>query len=143
MVVVYRLKDNPKFIEQVQRATRTTKEFGIEPTDGTFGSEEWWNRISAGKLVVHTLRGEISKCFMGSMNDWPMFKIVTDTVEETSWTREANSAEQASLYREGCRAEIDYVWQRHRPKSWSKGAEFKQVLEIRVAVPEQRENPRT
>jgi hypothetical protein len=40
------------------------------------------------------------------------------------------------LYRVGSRIEIDYLWQRYRPESWAKGAEIKQVLEIRIAEPE-------
>jgi len=133
MVVVYELKKNQRYIDQVQHATLTTKEFGIESTHGLFGSDEWWRAIAFGQLPIHTQVGTISKVYMGSMNDWPMFDLLTDTGEKSSWTREVNFSERDSLYRAGSRVEIDYVWQNSRPKSWSKGAEQKQVLEIRIA----------
>jgi hypothetical protein len=41
MKIAYRLRDNAKHIAQVQKATLTTDDFGIEPTDGLFGSAEW------------------------------------------------------------------------------------------------------
>jgi hypothetical protein len=64
MKIAYRLRDNAKHIAQVQKATLTTDDFGIEPTDGLFASAEWWNRIASGELTVHTLRGTITEQFM-------------------------------------------------------------------------------
>ena len=48
MKIAYKLRDDPKHIAQVQKATLTTDDFGIEPTDGLFGSPEWWDRIANG-----------------------------------------------------------------------------------------------
>ena len=132
MKTAYRLRDNAKHIAQVQNATLTTDNFGIEPTDGLFGSAEWWNRITSGELPVHTLRGTITERFMGSMGDWPEIRVSSDTGEKSSWTREVNSREQDALYRIGRHIEIDYVLQRHRNKSSPSQAEHKIVLEIRV-----------
>jgi len=132
MKIAYRLKDNAKHIAQVQKATLTTDNFGIEPTDGLFGSDEWWNRVATGKLRVHTLRGTITERFMGSMGDWPEIRVVTDTGEKSSWTREVNNREQDALYRVGRGIEIDYVLQQHRRKSSAPNSEHKIVLEIRV-----------
>jgi hypothetical protein len=61
MTVVYRLRQNKKFIEAVQKATLTTDTFGIEPTHGLFGSDEWWGRISSGDLPIQTLSGYLTK----------------------------------------------------------------------------------
>jgi hypothetical protein len=133
MVVVYQLKEDRAFIEAVQRATRTTKKFGIEPTHGMFGSGEWWERIATGELRVHTLKGEITDVYMASMNDWPEFKMLSDAGEVSRWTRSRNPSVEDSVYRAGNRVEIDYVLQRHRPESHDNGAEVRQVLEIRVA----------
>ena len=130
MVIVYSLKEDTRHIEQVQKATLTTKEYGIEQTHGLFGSAEWWTRIGAGELQVHTLKGQISKVYMGSMGDWPMFSIVSDEGNESHWTREVNSAEKDALYRVDSHIEIDYVLQRHRPGAWS--SETRVVLEIRI-----------
>lgn len=134
-MIVYSLRADTKFIERVQHATRTTKEFGIEPTHGLFGTKEWWNQIANGSLPVVTLVGVIAKCYMGSMNDWPMFDLIDAQGEKTSWTRQVNAREQDSSYREGSMAEIDFVLQNSRPLAWSKGAEQKQVLEIRIVDP--------
>jgi hypothetical protein len=123
MKIAYRLRDNPKHIEQVQKATLTTDDFGIEPTGGLFGSPEWWGRIANGELPIHTLRGTITERFMGSMGDWPEIRILSDTGEKSSWTREVNHREQDALYRVGRQIEIDYVLQKHRGKSWARNPE--------------------
>ncbi len=132
MNIAYRLRDNPEFIANVQRATMATKEFGIEPTDALFGSAEWWSRVESGQLATHTLRGYITRVYMGSMNDWPEFELTSDDGEKSSWTREANSKAHASMYEVGRRVELDYVLQRHRPAAWDGGSETRVVLEIRI-----------
>jgi len=70
---------------------------------------------------------------MGSMGDWPEFQMVSESGEVSQWTREVNLKEQDALYLVGQRVEVDYVLQRHRPKSWDRGAETRCVIEIRVA----------
>lgn len=132
MKIAYRPKDDAKHIAQVQKATLTTDNFGIEPTHGLFGSPEWWDRVTGGDLSVHTLRGIVTERFMGSMGDWPMIKVRNDAGEESQWTREVNTREQDALYRIGRRIEIDYVFQRHRRMSSNPKAEHKVVIEIRV-----------
>jgi hypothetical protein len=132
MKVAYRLKEDSNHIAQVQKATLTTEQFGIEPTDGLFGSAEWWDRIASGGLPVHTLRGTITERFMGSMGDWPEIRVLSDAGEKSEWTREVNRKEQDALYRIGRSIEIDYVLQRHRSKSSAHQKEHKVVLEIRV-----------
>lgn len=132
MKIAYRLKDDAKHIAQVQKATLTTDNFGIEPTHGLFGSSEWWDQVAGGALLVHTLRGMITERFMASMGDWPMIKVRNDAGEESQWTRKVNTREQDVLYRVGRRIEIDYVLQRHRRKPSDPKAEHKVVIEIRV-----------
>ena len=134
-MVVYQLKADTNHIARVKRATRTTKVFGIESTHGLFGSEEWWKQIASGRLRVITLKGVIAKCYMGSMNDWPMFDLLGDDGEKTRWTRQLNAPELDSLYREGSTAEIDYVMQNHRPRYfWRRGVPHKVVIEIRITA---------
>src|SRR5262245_110866 len=86
--VVYRLRDDLQRIEQIQHATLTTTEFGIAPTHGLLGSNEWWDQIATGRLPTETLRGVISRVYMGSMGDWPEFEVRSDAGELSSWTRE-------------------------------------------------------
>ncbi len=137
MIIVYQLKADQRRIDQVQRATRTTENFGIEPTHGMFGSDDWWQNIASGRLALHTLKGKITKVYvsgMGPRGDWPEFKMVSETGEESSWTRMMHLVEQDQLYREGAPIEIDFVWQRHRPNSFDYGAQTQQVVEIRIAA---------
>jgi|SRR5690349_11131609 len=128
----YELKKDLDTISKVQNATLTTEEFGIEQTHGLFGSKEWWEQISSGRLPLHTLRGVIVERFWGSMADWPEIKVRDDDGNISRWTRRVNVREQDALYIPGQKIEIDYVLQRHRPKSFDRGAETKQVTEVRV-----------
>ena len=132
MTTVYELRLDTDFIAHVQKATRTTQEFGIEPTHGLFGSPEWWEHISSGTLPVHHLRGTISRVYMGSMNDWPEFTFRSEAGEESNWSRYGNSPALAAHYAVGRSIELDYVLQRHRPKSFDGGAEHKIPIEIRI-----------
>jgi hypothetical protein len=133
MQIVYQLRHNQKFIDQVQKATLTTKEFGLQPTHGLFGSPDWWENIKTGKLQMHTIRGVIEQVYMGSQNDWPMCEVLSDDGETSKWTREMQDFTSDSLYRVGARIEIDYVFQKSKADApWKPSAEPKNVLEIRI-----------
>jgi hypothetical protein len=132
MLTIYRLRADKDFIAQVQKATTTSEESGIEPTHGLFGSAEWWRHVRDGTLPVHTLRGTITCVYMGSMNDWPEFTMRTETGEESSWSRYASDPAFASLYTVGRPIELDYLVQQHRPQSFDSGAKHKIPIEIRV-----------
>lgn len=132
METVYSLREDHEKVAAIQKATLTTSEFGIEPTHGLLGSREWWSAIESGRLPLQTLRGTVSQVYMGSMGDWPSFELTTEDGEKSTWTREANSKEQAARYAVGLRVEIDFVVQRHRSASWDGGAETKVVLAIRI-----------
>lgn len=132
MKPAYQLKEDSARIAAIQKATLTTDEGGIEQTHGLLGSREWWQHISSGQLPLHTLRGVIVERFWGSMADWPEITVRSDEGEVSQWTREVNSKEQDALYIPGQRIEIDFVLQRHRPKSFDMGGETKVVIEIRV-----------
>jgi hypothetical protein len=132
MRTIYRLRADKEFIAQVQKATTTSEEFGIEPTHRLFGSAEWWQHVHDGTLPVHTLRGAITRVYLGSMNDWPEFTMRTETGEESSWSRYEDEPAFASLYTVGRPIELDYVLQRHRLRSFDRGAEHKIPIEIRV-----------
>lgn len=129
MFTIYRLQSDRREIREVQEVTRTTDRWGIEPTHGLFGSSEWWQRIRDGSLPVHHIKGKISRVYMGSMNDWPEFAMLSDTGEESEWSRYANEPEFAAFYTVGRPIEIDYVIQCTR----SMPADFQKILlEIRV-----------
>jgi hypothetical protein len=133
MRIIYQLRHNQKFIDQVQKATLTTKKFGIQQTHGLFGSPEWWANIQTGKLKIHTVRGVIERAYMGSMNDWPMCEVLGDDGEISKWTREMQDFASDALYRTGARIEIDYVLQKSKADAkWNPGEEQKNVLEIRI-----------
>jgi hypothetical protein len=132
MTVVYSLRRNKAFVSAVQEATCNTEEFGIEPTHGLFGSDEWWRRIASGELPIQSLSGVITKVYMSGMHDWPEFAMRSDSGEESRWTREVNTKEQDRLYLVGSRIEIDYVNQTHRRASFHHGAVTKCVIEVRI-----------
>ncbi|PND39236.1 hypothetical protein C1O66_18020 [Paucibacter aquatile] len=130
--VTYRLLDDATKIRQVQEATLNTEEFGLQPTHGLHGTPEWWGNIASGVLPMHTLKGMIIKVYMGSMGDWPEFRVREEDGTESSWTREAQSRELDAAYQIGCSVEVDYVVERFKAKSWSGPEETKSVVEIRV-----------
>ena len=132
MRTVYRLREDSDHIAQVQRATLTTSEFGIEPTHGLYGSEEWWSQIASSALPTLIVRGTINRVYMGSMNDWPEFELTASDGSKSQWSRYANSKELAQLYEVGCAAEIDFVIQRFRPGAYTPNGETKVVLEVRI-----------
>ena len=132
MPTVYELKTDTKRIADIQKATLETTDYGIEPTNGLFGSKEWWAAIDSGSLPIHTLSGKIRRVYMGSMNDWPEVEIVDGEGTLSRWTREVNNQGSDAEYRPGRNIEIDYVLQRNRPASWDRGTETKCVLAVRI-----------
>src|ERR1044071_6447660 len=99
MVTIYRLQLAKEHIKRVQEATLTTKEFGIEPTHGLFGSSEWWNHIRAGTLPMHRVKGTITRVYMaGSCKDWPTFDMSGEDGKESTWTQLVSDPDYASLY---------------------------------------------
>ena len=134
MIIVYSLKRDSKYIEEVQQATLNTKNFGIEPTHGLFGSIEWWDNIKSGMLPLQTIRGYITRLYMGSMGDWPEFEMVDDTKIKSTWSRYANGGDLGKFYAVGRRVELDFVIQNHRPGSSDGGAGTRVVLEVRIGA---------
>jgi hypothetical protein len=67
MQVAYRLRDDAGHIENVQKATRSTKEYGIEPTDGLFGSRSttWSSDIVPGRGAAAARSRSFSKSGSG------------------------------------------------------------------------------
>jgi hypothetical protein len=130
--VIYSLRKDKQKIDQIQKATLETDEFGLQQTHGLFGSTEWWAKIADGNLPLRTASGLISKVYLGSMGDWPEFKMCQSDGTELTWAREAQSKELDNAYKEGAVVEIDYVMQSFKPKSWNGATETKCVIEIRV-----------
>jgi hypothetical protein len=135
MRIIYSLKEDKTRIDNVQKATLRTAEFGIEPSHGLFGSPEWWQKIASGELPVRTCRGVITRRYVGGMNDWPEFAMRCESGEETNWSRYGRSVADDRFYQPGRRVEVDYVLQRHRVKGSSHEAEYRVVLEVRIEVP--------
>jgi hypothetical protein len=132
MITVYRLRDNYQYIKHVQEATLGTKEFGVQQTHGLFGSDAWWQQIASGALPLQIARGHIVSVYMGSMGDWPEFKMLCSDGTERTHTRELNNPQMDSLYRVGASIEIDYVVQHFKQAAYSKGAAHDCVIEIRL-----------
>lgn len=137
---VYELKQDTGYVAAVQKATLTTDEFGIEPTNGLLGSSEWWREIERGNLPLQTLKGTITRVFMGSMGDWPEFEMQTDDGSLLEFTRYQNAPDGSAdhLYAVGRQIEVDFVWQQFRPKApdWGLPKEQRCVIAIRIASDE-------
>ena len=114
MTEVYSLKRDEKRSAKIQRASLAPVGYGYEQTNGLFASPEWWQSIESGSLPIHKISGVITRTLMSSMNDWPSCEVTSDEGEVTKWTREAQDATLAQLYRVGARIEIQYVIQKFR-----------------------------
>jgi hypothetical protein len=99
MQVIYQLRLDQKSIDAVQKATLTTKEYGLQQTHGLFGSPAWWDNIESGRLQQHTVSGVITKVFMAGHNDWPMCEVLSDDGKLSKWTRETQDSLSESVYR--------------------------------------------
>lgn len=107
--IAYDLSSDRETIDLVQRATLTTKEFGLVPEVALFGSEEWWAAIADGRIPKLEARGVISRVFMSGHGDWPEFELNCDGTKMT-WTRMGDQ----SLYAEEKEAKVEYVMQKPR-----------------------------
>jgi hypothetical protein len=71
MTAVFKLRNHPGRITNIQAATLTTSDYGIAPTHGLFGSDEWWEQVADGRLATRTVCGTITGVYMAGHNDWP------------------------------------------------------------------------
>jgi hypothetical protein len=131
MDTVFRLKENPRRIANVQNATLTTLDYGIAVTHGLFGSDAWWDEIDTGHLATRTLRGRIMRVYMAGHNDWPEFEMKSDDDTLSRWERSCDRPEDDRLFVVGRRVEIDIVLQRHRLQG-RPAAPTEIVIEIRI-----------
>lgn len=132
MTTIYLLRTDTKKIAEIQSVTQSTSDYGIEPTHGVFGSDEWWSNIDSGELPRVTVRGIITRISSTEHGGWPEFELTTTEGEASNWTREVNNPELDKLYRAEAKIEVDYVIQRNRKSSFDGGSETKIVIEIRI-----------
>jgi hypothetical protein len=139
-LTVYDLHDDHQRIRWMQEATMTTRDFGLEPTHGLFGSADWWLNIERGNLLAHRYSGTITNIYDLGEGDHPQFSMVDDIGVETIWKREVNYTEDDDLYAVGRRAEIEYVFQRTRLDLTDLGIDQteKCILSVRIDVPRTR-----
>jgi hypothetical protein len=129
LVKLYDLRDDREKTRLVQKATLVTKDYGLVPEHGLFGSSEWWRAVGEGVIPVVTVDGIISRVFMSGHNDWPEFEI-DDGREKSRWTREGND----EMYKVGRRVRLKYVLQKPK-KQWLRDMKHnEEVLEIWVSA---------
>jgi hypothetical protein len=124
----YDLAEDKETVELVQRATRTTSDFGLEPEVALYGSEAWWKAIEDGRIPKREVQGTISRVYTTGHGDWPEFELDTGT-EKTRWTRFGDK----TLYREGGEAKVEYVIQKRRKPVLGQ-LEQKEVIRIFVCL---------
>jgi hypothetical protein len=120
----YDLADDQQTVEAVQRATLTTRDFGLVPEVALFGTPEWWKAVEDGRIPKVEVRGIISKLYMTGHGDWPEFEVDSEG-SKTKWTRYGNQ----SLYQEGRGVRVEYVVQRAKKARLGK-YESKRVLRV-------------
>jgi hypothetical protein len=135
MITIYLLQLDKDQIRRVQEATKTTKEWGIEPTHGVYGYEEWWDNIRNGTLPVHRVKGTITRGYNeGPYRDQPVFDMRTKDGKEYTWEQHANDSDYADLYTVGRYVEVDYVIQRMKRYVAGLNPQHEIVIEVRVAM---------
>lgn len=134
---VYNLEFDTPQIERIQKATLSMDDYGIQQTHGLFGSREWWEQITSGALPTVKLTGRISKVYMGSMGDWPMFEFRDAAGETHSFTRWAQNPKLDRLYAVGREVEVDYVIQKHKKSFVGGSLDTKVVTAVRIKEDEQ------
>lgn len=126
MHTVYRLREDRQHIAAVQWVTLNGG--GLEQTHGLLGSEEWWKRIEAGELPLHTIHGTLSYVYMSGHNDFPECEVTSGSGERTQWPRYGED----SWYQVGNSIEIDYVVQRYK-QPVGLPPDSRVVVEVRIA----------
>jgi hypothetical protein len=116
LLTVYDLRHDHQRIRWVQEATKITKDLGLEPTHGLFGSAEWWRNIESRRLPLIQASGNITDIYS------------------------VGEAEDDDLYLIGRRVEVDYVLQRRRLDLTDLGIDLteKCVVCVRIEVPRSR-----
>jgi hypothetical protein len=139
-LTVYDLREDHQRMRWMQEATMTTRDFGLEPTHGLFGSADWWLNIEQGRLPIYHLTGLITNICNVGESDHPEFSMVDHSGIETTWKREVNCAEDDDLYVMGRMIELAYVLQRTRIDLTDLGIDQteKCVLSVRIDVPRAR-----
>lgn len=126
MIKVYDLRDDKRTVKLIQDATLNTKDFGLKPENGLFGSKEWWEAIKNGIIPKNTLEGIISRVYMSGHNDFPEFEVTANDGSKTRWERQGHD----KYYVMGKRIKIIYVVQKLKRPLITCGAKAKNVLEI-------------
>ena len=133
---IYDLREDERHIAAVQKATLATEEYGLEPTHGLFGSEEWWEKIADGQLPKETLKGIISRVYMGSMGDWPEFEtaLCDGSTEKFYRYQTPPDGSQERFYEVGRNIELDVIWQdaRRNAPDWGLSQRSRTVLAVRI-----------
>ena len=139
-LTVYDLRQDHQRIGWMQEATLTTRDVGLEPTHGLFGSRNWWRNIESGRLPVFKTAGVIAEIYNVGEGDFPEFTMRDGDAIESTWKRELNCVEDDDLYVIGRRVELEYVLQRARMDLADLGIDQteKCVLALRIDVPRSR-----
>lgn len=140
LLTVYDLHDDHQRIRWMQEATMTTRDFGLVPTHGLFGSAGWWRNIETGNLPSFRQAGLITVVYDIGEGDHPEFSMVDENGIESNWKREVNQSEDDDLYIAGRWVELDYVHQRTRMDLRDLGIDQteKCILSVRIDVPRTR-----
>ena len=140
LVPVYDLRFDPDHIRNVQQASLGTTGSGLTTDPWLFGSPDWWQALSEGRLETLEIRGVISRVFLSGHNDYEEFEI-DDGQERSSWTRRTSDIpgnnlprrELAKLYQEGSSARLFYTLYPFKMVTRGLGESSRCVLRIMIS----------
>ena len=129
---IYDLRDNTneynrQSIKGIQHATLHTKDFGLVPEHGLFGSDEWWAAVGNDTIPKITVEGIITDVYMSGHNDYPEFELTSEQ-GKTTW----GGGFEAIV--KGRRAKVVYIQQKFKKPLPMPGGKEKPLSEIMLEL---------
>lgn len=122
---VYNLKDDETLPFCQEASLSQDRSVGLKIENGLlFGSDRWFAAVDNGSIQKHTIKGHISRVYMGGHNDFAEYEVTDEFGIKTIWAR-TWTVEDAFV--EGRGVEIIYVVQKFK-----NGDEDKCVIQINV-----------
>ena len=128
-VLMYDLQKEEKYIQDVQKATLHTENYGVLVENNLlFGTKEWFEAIRVGKVKIFKIDGVITNTrWIGQNNDTEEFEITNNLNSEKDWW---NTRGKSSFYKIGKRVKLSYIMT--KPKKPDPFYSGKQLLTLEV-----------
>lgn len=128
-VLMYDLQKEERYIQDVQKATLETENYGVLIENNLlFGTKEWFETIANGKIKTFQINGVITNTRRtGQNNDTEQFEITENLNSAKEWW---NTRGKSSFYKIGKKVKLKYVMTKaKKPDPFYSG---KQLLTLEV-----------